>query len=266
MTARTCFTLAFHAYALGALAYLSLLAQGWKGLGWVARGLTFLGWILHGIGLVQLLSAQRWVPSGFGQAVSILAFLLVAIFLVVDLRTRAALLGAFLSPAAVAVLIPSMYMGVPGRELVEGIRQPLLPVHIAVALTGLAVFGVATAVAGVYLAAEHTLKGKRFGPLFRRVPSLELLDDLNRRLVAWGFIALSLTLLTGAWVQSRVRPAERWSAAELAVAVAWVAFGVLLQARIFAGWRGRRVALLTMAGFGVLVVSFVTRYGPWVAR
>jgi len=26
------------------------------------------------------------------------------------------------------------------------------------------------------------------------------------------------------------------------------------------------VALLTMAGFGVLVASFVTRYGPWVTR
>ncbi len=263
---RTCFTLAFHAYALGALAYLAVLAQGWKGLAWVARGLTLGGWVLHGVGLVVMLSAQRWVPSGFGQAVSILAFLLVAVFLVVDLRARAALLGAFLSPAAVAVLVPSLGMNAPGPELTEGLRQPLLPVHIAVALAGLAVFGVATGVAGVYLAAERMLKGKRFGPSSSRVPSLELLDDLNRRLVTWGFIALSLTLLTGAWVQARLRPDARWSAAELAVVVAWIAFGVLLQARIIAGWRGRRVALLTMAGFGVLVVSFVTRYGPWVAR
>jgi len=263
---RACFTLAFHAYALGALAYLAVLAQGWRGLGWVARGLTMGGWVLHGIGLALVLSAQRWLPSGFGQTVSILAFLLVAVFLVVDLRTRAALLGAFLSPAAVAVLVPSLWMGAPGPELTVGLRQPLLPVHIAVALAGLAVFGVATAVAGVYLAAERALKGKRFGAFFRRVPSLELLDDLNRRLVAWGFIALSLTLLTGAWVQAHLRPEERWSPAELAVVVAWIAFGVLLQARIFAGWRGRRVAVLTMLGFGVLVVSFVSRYGPWVTR
>ena len=263
---RACFTLAFHAYALGALAYLAVLAQGWRGLGWVARGLTMGGWVLHGIGLALVLSAQRWLPSGFGQTVSILAFLLVAVFLVVDLRTRAALLGAFLSPAAVAVLVPSLWMGAPGPELTAGLRQPLLPVHIAVALAGLAVFGVATAVAGVYLAAERALKGKRFGAFFRRVPSLELLDDLNRRLVAWGFIALSLTLLTGAWVQAHLRPEERWSPAELAVVVAWIAFGVLLQARIFAGWRGRRVAVLTMLGFGVLVVSFVSRYGPWVTR
>ena len=263
---RTCFTLAFHAYALGALAYLALLVQGWKGLAWTARGLTIGGWVLHSIGLVLLLSAQHWAPSGFGQVVSLLSFLLVAVFLVVDLRARAALLGAFLSPAAVAVLVPSLWMSAPGPELASSLRQPLLPVHIAVALAGLAVFGVATAVAGVYLAVERMLKGKRFGPVFRRVPSLELLDDLNRRLVVWGFIALSLTLLTGAWVQARLRPDTRWSPAELAVVVAWMAFGVVLQLRILAGWRGRRVALLTMAGFGVLVVSFVSRYGPWVTR
>lgn len=263
---RTCFTLAFHAYALGALAYLALLAQPWKQLGWVARGLTAGGWVLHGVGLFLLLGPQRWVPSGFGQVVSLLAFLLVAVFLVVDLRTRDVVLGAFLAPAAVAVLVPSLWMGAPDPELATGLRQPLLPVHVAVALAGLAVFAVATAVAGVYLLAERTVKGKRFGALFRKVPSLELLDDLNRRLVIWGFIALSLTLLTGAWVQSRLRPEERWSPAEVSVVVAWAVFGVLLPARFFAGWRGRRVALLTMAGFGVLVASFVTRYGPWGIR
>jgi ABC-type uncharacterized transport system permease subunit len=263
---RLCFTLAFHAYALGALAYLALLAQRWKGLGWLARALTVAGWVLHGVGLVLLLHAQGWMPNGFGQVVSLLAFLLVAVFLAVDLRTRGPVLGAFLSPAAVAVLVPSLYIGPHSAELAEGLRQPLLPLHVAVALAGLAVFGVATAVAGVYLLAERSVKGKHFGTFFRRVPSLELLDELNRRLVAWGFIALSLTLLTGAWVASRLRPAERWDSAQLAILVAWVAFGVLLQARTFAGWRGRRVALLTMAGFGVLVVSFVSRYGPWVNR
>jgi ABC-type uncharacterized transport system permease subunit len=156
-------------------------------------------------------------------------------------------------------------MGAPGPELAEGLRQPLLPVHIAVALAGLAVFGVATAVAGVYLAAERTMKGKRFGPFFRRIPSLELLDDLNRRLVAWGFIALSLTLLTGAWVQARLRPEARWSPRAGGGGGLDRLRGAA-PGRIFAGWRGRRVALLTMAGFGVLVVSFVTRYGPWVTR
>ena len=198
--------------------------------------------------------------------VSLLVFLLVAVFLVVDLRTRAVVLGALLAPLAVAVLIPSLGVGATGPEAAAGVRQPLLPFHVAVALAGLAVFAVATAVAAVYLLAERTVKGKRFGPVFRKVPSLELLDHLNGRLVVWGLIALTLTLITGAWVQVHVRPDQPWSPAEVAVGVAWAVFFVLLGARFLAGWRGRKMALLTMAGFGVLVASFVTRYGPWGMR
>ena len=58
---RTCFTLAFHAYALGALVYVAMLAQPWKQLGWVARGLTFSGWVLHG-------TAWGWFSSSARNA------------------------------------------------------------------------------------------------------------------------------------------------------------------------------------------------------
>ena len=41
----------------------------------------------------------------------------------------------------------------------------------------------------------------------------------------------------------------------------WVAFGILLIARLGAGWQGRRAAWLTVGGFGgamlVLVVYFL---------
>ena len=40
---------------------------------------------------------------------------------------------------------------------------------------------------------QRQVKGKRFGLLFSRLPSLHFLDELNRRLVIWGFIALSVT-------------------------------------------------------------------------
>jgi len=43
--------------------------------------------------------------------------------------------------------------------------------------------------------------------------------------------------------------------------VTWIAFAVLLVARLGGGWRGRRAAWLTLGGFGgtvlVLVVYFL---------
>jgi ABC-type uncharacterized transport system permease subunit len=86
-----------------------------------------------------------------------------------------------------------------------------------------------------------------------------MLDDLNRRLVLAGFVALSVTLVTGVFFTG-TRFLWTWGPREIATLAAWALFGGLLNARIFAGWRGRRVALLTMAGFCVVLVSFFSSY------
>jgi ABC-type uncharacterized transport system permease subunit len=263
---RLCFVLAFHAYGLGAIAYLALLAGRREGLVWAARALTAVGWVLQGMGLGLLLAGQGWRPQGVAEALSILAFLLVAVFLAVELRTRSPVLGAFLAPAAVAVWLPALWILPVGEPSRSGPWKPMLVAHIGVALTGLAVFAVATGVAVAFLLLERQVKGKRFGVLFERLPSLELLDGLNRRLVTWGFVALSLTLVTGLYVASRSAGTRTSQAVEITTAVAWLVFAGLLQARVLAGWRGRRVAWLTMAGFGLLVLSFVSTYGPGGGR
>jgi ABC-type uncharacterized transport system permease subunit len=260
-----CFVLAFHAYGLGAIAYLALLAGRRGGMVWTARVLTLVGWVLQGIGLGLLLAGQGWRPHGFAEGLSVLCFLLVALFLAIELRTHAPVLGAFLAPAAVAVWLPALWVPA-GEPPNTGPWTPLLVAHIGVALTGLAVFGVATGVAVAFLLLERQVKGKRFGVLFERLPSLELLDGLNRRLVTWGFVALSLTLVTGLGVAARSADARAFQGVELTTAVAWLVFAGLLQARVLAGWRGRRVAWLTMAGFGLLILSFVGTYGAGGSR
>jgi ABC-type uncharacterized transport system permease subunit len=263
---RLCFVLAFHAYALGAIAYLALLAGRRKGLVWTARGLTLVGWVLQAVGLGVLLAGQGWRPHGFAEGLSVVSFLLVALFLAIELRTRAPVLGAFLAPAAVAVWLPSLWVTPAESPRDSASWTPLLVAHIGVALTGLAVFAVATGVAVAFLLLERQVKGKHFGVLFERLPSLEFLDGLNRRLVTWGFVALSLTLASGLGVAARSGDARAFQGVELTTAVAWLVFAGLLQARIMAGWRGRRVAWLTMAGFGLLVLAFVGTYGPGASR
>jgi ABC-type uncharacterized transport system permease subunit len=109
---------------------------------------------------------------------------------------------------------------------------------------------------------ERQVKSKHFGLLFSRLPSLEFLDTLNRRLVLWGFIALSVTLVTGVFFASQVPGLFwTWEFKQVATLVAWGVFAALVHASAFAGWRGRRVALLTMAGFGLLLVGFLSSYG-----
>lgn len=253
-------SLACHAYVVAALVYLVYLVRQLDALATTGRVLVGTGLALHGVALVGLFGAQGGRPVGVAQGFSTFAFLLLAIFLVVDVSYRRPVIGAFITPLAVAVLLPGLLLD-GGQVLSPEVQRPLLPVHITIALLGVAASALAAGVALMYLLMERQVKGKRFGLLFSRLPSLEFLDTLNRRLVVVGFIALSVTLVTGAFFSSAAPGFSwTWTSKQIATLVAWAVFAALLGARSFGGWRGRRVALLTMTGFGLLLVSFLSSY------
>ncbi|MDY7225221.1 cytochrome C assembly family protein [Hyalangium rubrum] len=259
-------SLACHAYAFAALVYLAYLVRQWHALALAGRVLVGGGLALHGLSLFSLMGAQGGMPVGAAQGFSALAFLLLALGLVLDLLYRKPVIGAFITPLAVAVLLPGLLLHGGQAPLSSSMRQPLLPLHISIALLGMAAFAVAAGVGVMYLLMERQVKGKRFGLLFSRLPSLEFLDTLNRRLVVWGFIALSITLATGAFFVVGSSHGFSWmlDAKVLATFVAWGLFAALAGARVLIGWRGRRVALLTMMGFGLVLVSFLSSYNSTI--
>ena len=201
-------------------------------------------------------------PWARRKGFSTLAFLLLAFGLVLDLRYRKPVIGAFITPLAVTALVPGLLLQAGQPPLSAALRQPLLPLHITIALVGMAAFAVAAGVGVMYLLMERQVKAKQFGLLFSRLPSLEFLDTLNSRLVVAGFIALSITLATGAFFVAGSSHGLSWTmdAKVLATLVAWGLFAGLAALACLVGWRGRRVALLTMAGFALVLVSFLSSY------
>ena len=217
---------------------------------WTARGLTLLGWVLHGIGLgtasrraavaTARLRPRAGEPAGLPSGGALPGG---------RPPDRAAVLGAFLAPAAVAVLVPRPVDGRPGPERPAVSATPLLPVaHIGRGAHRPRRLRRGHRGGGGLPFARTASQGEALWRPVWRLPSLELLDDLNRRLVIWGFIALSLTLVTGLGVAAHSADAGACVGVELTIVVAWLVFAGLLQARVLAGWRGRRVAWLTMAG------------------
>lgn len=258
---RSLLSIACHEYGLAAVVYLAFLVRQSRPLSIIGRVTVGSGLLLHGASLGILMAEQGGMPRGFANGLSLLAFLLLAIFFVLDLRYKVPVAGAFLLPAALAVLVPAFMVANDTGTLPEAVKRPLLPLHIAVALTGIAAIAAAAGVGIMYLLLERQMKGKKFGLLFTRLPSLEQLDGLNRRLVLVGFIAISVTMVTGAFFVSNAGGFFwAWQPKEIATVVAWIVFGCVVNARVFAGWQGKRVAMLTMAGFCVLLVSFLSAY------
>ena len=129
--------------------------------------------------------------------------------------------------------------------------------HVGAAAAGTAALALAFALSLLYLASERQLKAKHPGRLFLRLPSLELIDRVGWQLSVWGFVFLSVAIATGSLVSHESTGAAMPLAPKEGFAVlAWALLAALIQARLVAGWRGRRVALLVVAGFLLLVGTY----------
>jgi len=124
--------------------------------------------------------------------------------------------------------------------------------HIALALGGLTAFSVSAGASGLYLWVERRLKSKRRPAPGARLPSLATLDALCLRGLLAGFPLYTLALLLGS-----ARAFQGHGGLHLSYVVsagAWLVYGGVLQARLTAGWRGRRAAWLTIGSFVALLL------------
>jgi HemX protein len=180
--------------------------------------------------------------------------------LVVQRAYRIPAIGAFVTPLILVVLLPTLFLVKPDfpEVLPEAVRRPMLTVHVTTALLGVALFAIAALVAVMYLLQEREVKGKRFGALFSRLPSLAALDQLNQRLVRVGFVVYTVALLTGSAMAKVVwKSAWQWDPQQVSSLVIWTIYGVMVQLR-HTGWHGRRFALLTIGAFGLVAGSIFT--------
>jgi cytochrome c-type biogenesis protein CcsB len=198
--------------------------------------------------------------TNFAQSLSFLAWLTALAGLIVIVRFRMQVVGAFVAPIVFIVLgVATLMMSDRHLPVPATLRSAWLPIHVTLAFLGYALFVLAAGVSLVYLVYERRLKAKRLSLDDRSsAPSLEKLDRVNYHLLGWGFVALTLAIVSGAvWADSiwghfwSWEPQESWS---LAI---WLLYAALLESRWTIGWRGRRAAALTIILFSVLVGSFL---------
>lgn len=227
------------------------------------RGLA-IGFAFHGASV--LLRGIELVQGGafrFAEGLSFLAFLTVGIYLTVGRALRIPIFGASLAPLVVALLMPAHAIPDPTAPPPTWLGW-IRPVHIAVALGGLALFGLGCLISSFYLLLQRELKARRPGTMFHRLPSLAHLDTITLRVITWGFVLLSLTILTGAlFPQGGGSFGLRLVTKEAMGLLAWGLTAAILVLRQTLGWRGKRVALATMMGFLCLAVAFM---GVFVGR
>lgn len=251
-------TALFYLLATGSFViYLVLLRDFFSRL---STSLLLGGFLGHSAALGVHFFQSGGYPAAtqFREALSLYSWLMVAVYLLVQLKYRLTVLGSFIAPLAFLMSLGAFASGAGIGELPAGLKTYWLPVHVTLAFLGNSVFALAFGVSLMYLLQEYQLKNKKMTVLQKRFPSLEALDRFNYVFLVWGFPLMTLGIITGSLL-ARVQWGDYWSwdPRQITSAITWLLYGALLQARIAGGWRGRKVALLTIVGFAVVLGYFL---------
>ncbi|HXV48742.1 MAG TPA: cytochrome c biogenesis protein [Candidatus Binatia bacterium] len=220
--------------------------------------------LLVGFILQTVVLAARFVNEGFaavalmGEALLFKSWMMVGLYLLIQLRYRLTVLGGIVAPLAFLMCLAAVAFSTAEGEIPPGLESVWLPVHVTLAFLGNAVFALAFGVSVIYLLQERHLKHKKITALMKRFPSLESLDRLNYLLLVWGFPLMTLGILTGSmWAGIHWGNYWSWEPRQIASGIAWLFYGAILHGRLTAGLRGKKAALLTMVGFCVVLGYFL---------
>jgi ABC-type transport system involved in cytochrome c biogenesis permease subunit len=202
--------------------------------------------------------------AGATSAISTFVWLLALSYLYIEFTTGERSMGVFILPLLVALqAIPA------ARPMLEE-RSPLVEglwfgVHVSSLLFAYASFALACVLGVTYVLQFKEIKAKELGFFYQRLPSLQVLDEMNLRAVKIGWLFLTVGLISGAIWASRIQASgdPRWHAMTLAdpkifvAVVCWGVYSFELYAQKAIGWRGRRAAWLSAVGFGFVLLNFV---------
>ncbi len=254
------------AYALlwaAALVYIvhAAIGRGWVGR--VATGLTVTAWGMLTGGLVKRgLASGHWPLASRYEFALCFVWAIVAVYLLLEASWRERRAGPFV--LAVALLVATYAVTRSSTEkalmpLPPALRSVWLQVHVLTAMVGYAAFAVAAGLGVMRLvqrAAPLLIGGAGGGKEIERT---------MERAVALGLPWLTLAIITGAiWAQNAWGRYWGWDPKETWALITWLWYLLFLHVRPLRSWRGKRSAWLAVAGFSLVLFTFIGV--PWLVR
>jgi cytochrome c-type biogenesis protein CcsB len=233
-------------------------------------GKAATGAALAGLAAQSVALALRWRASydlGFGHAplsnfyesLIFFAWSIILLYLLMERRLKNRSIGVFVLP--VAFLIIAYASIAPGMNqriepLIPALQSNWLTSHVLTCFMGYAAFTVAFALGVMYFVKKTA--GERPSVFIRLLPSEFHIDELMYSCTALGFIFLTLGIVTGSvWAHYAWGSYWSWDPKETWSLITWLVYAVMLHTRLVRGWRGRRMAVMAMVGFGCMLFTYL---------
>lgn len=189
------------------------------------ESLVFGSWSIM---LVYLLFVRRWKMVNLGFVPSLLSFLAMAY--------------ASFSPNVESRIQP----------LIPALKSNWLIAHVITCFLGYAAFAVSFGTSLAYIVkAKYGDAG-----LIKVLPDLRSLEKFNRQVIIFGFMWLTVGILTGAiWADSAWGSYWSWDPKETWSLITWLVYASVLHA--YRNWSGQRIAILSILGFGCVIFTYL---------
>ncbi|MFV1951571.1 MAG: cytochrome c biogenesis protein CcsA [Nitrospinota bacterium] len=225
----------------------------------IAMVTVVAGFVCHTATLIFIsLETGRGPYTNFSEYMAFFSWTIALTYLIVEFKYRIKDLGSFVIPLALLMLI---YSNILPEEITPstGVLRFWTTLHYTLSFIGYAAFALTFGVGLMYLIQERQLKSKKPGSFYYRLPSLEILDDLNHRLIAVGFPLFTLGFVTGSiWVGKTKGYYLSWDSLKtMPLIITWIIYAALFVGRITAGWRRRRAALGAIIGFFMTIITYI---------
>ncbi|MGB9627261.1 MAG: c-type cytochrome biogenesis protein CcsB [Thermodesulfobacteriota bacterium] len=246
-------------YLIGSLAYPIYIIFQKKALSKIGLASVVIGFASHTLAFLTRYIEAGYTPvTNLHESLSFFAWMIVGVLLLTHLKYKVKVLGAFLTPIALILMLFALALPKEILPLAPVLRSYWHPFHVIFAFLGNAIFTLTFCCGILYLIQEHQLKSKKMGALAKRLPSLKVLDDLNYRSLTLGFPMLTLGIITGAvWAEYAWGRYWGWDPKETWSLITWFLYAALLHQRLTVGWRGKKAAIMAIVGFFAVLFTFL---------
>lgn len=215
--------------------------------------------VTHALYLVLRTVAYQHFPAAtVFEACSILAFSVVALYLLIEARIGVRTTGFFVLGIVFSFqMISSAFVQSP-ESFSALLWEPVFMLHVSTALLGYSGMAISAMYALLYLMLFYDIKQHRFGLIYKQLPSLEVMASFTYRSAILGLVFLSIAMVGGLLLLVKVYGTYwSWDPKLMITFIAWLIYGLCVASSRFWGWSAKRVAFTSIAGFAVILFSLV---------
>jgi cytochrome c-type biogenesis protein CcsB len=206
--------------------------------------------------LQSIFLAQRWLAAGYLPVTNLFSTLfffswsLAATYIYFELRYRLHAAGLFVIFLNLLLLGSALPRDPAIPPLVPSLDTALFTLHIVFSFIGYAFFAMAFSLGVLYLVQRRIQS--------RLLPDLPLLRKLNEEAVFLGFCLFTLCMIFGGiWAYIAWGHYFSWNIKGIWSFLVWLFYAGMCHAKFVRRWQGSGYALLSIAGFGVVLFTYL---------